>query len=153
MIRPLFALIAACAIIAVSSLGALALMERRQESQALAGLRARIEAIDREQQRWRSGGSGSLAQADLAGEAHRTLDLLEELYRQEERLWTYYDALERSSTLQRQFIDERRELEQLLQQRRRQLETLEHSRHSLRPPVDDGRLSFTAPRRDTHPID
>ncbi|MFW5860009.1 MAG: hypothetical protein ACOCYP_08275 [Planctomycetota bacterium] len=153
MLRPLFALIAACAIIAVSTLGALALMERRQESAALAGLRARIEAIDREQLRWHSEGSGSLAQADLADEAYRTLDLLEELYRQEEQLWTYYDALEHSRTLQRQFIDERRELEQLLHQRRRQLEALERSRHSLRPDPGDGRLSFTAPRRDSHPID
>ena len=78
----------------------------------------------------------SLADRSQADEAMKALALLEELYQQEEKLWTYYEALHQSAQTRQAMIEQRIQLEQLVHQQQHIQHQLEKQLTKLRPSTE-----------------
>ena len=141
MLRTIIAFAATLTLIAIVTVAAGHVAAQREQARPPALTRERAAALDDERPRWLASRHDSVAGAEVATEARRTLDLLDELYRQEARLWSYYDALERSHATRERMIAERQELEHRVAEQRRQLERLDHRLRQLRP-LDKDSITF-----------
>ena len=79
----------------------------------------------------------SLADRSQAEEALRTLDQLQRLYQHEEQLWSYYEALHSSAMTRQSMLEQRLQLERLLQEQQQMQEQLNKKLNNLRPPQDN----------------
>ena len=87
------------------------LVDRKHADAGVALAQHRAVQLTHELDDWRQVDPGSLADLDSAREARRTLDMLRQLYEQEERLWSYYAALEQSAKTRRHLIEEQQRRE------------------------------------------
>ncbi|MDA3959147.1 MAG: hypothetical protein PF961_00020 [Planctomycetota bacterium] len=142
MTRILLASIAALALVIGAGWGSQRAGDTRREHHASAELVARAASIDTEQRRWQTTPDGFAATA-TRDEALRTLGMLRELYAQEERLWTYYQALGQSHQTRSQLTDERAELERRVARHEAHLRELDASLQRLRPPEVPTGITFT----------
>ena len=94
----------------------------------------RLSLLDQQAGRWSTPDGAGLAARGDADEARRTLALLSELYEQEERLWTYYQALGQRTATRDQLADQKAALERHMAEQRRQLSRLDGELDRLRPP-------------------
>lgn len=144
MIRLTTAIFVAFALIAATSWGAISVVQTQQQHVDHDLLQARLMLLQDERQRWQLD-QPSVSAAGTSSEAIRTLDLLNELYAQEERLWAYYDAVTRSHTTRSELAQEEAALTRRVAEHRRQLERLEHTIDHLRPASDPTALTFVQP--------
>ncbi len=77
--------------------------------------------------------TASLADRSQAQEALDTLDLLERLNVQEQRLWAYYDALRDSAQTRQSLTEQRIALEQLVHNQEQMQQDLDRRLQELRP--------------------
>lgn len=145
MLRLTLAICAALALVLGAGWGARLHHDARRAQVASAALQQRAASIEAELRRWRQTDDDGPAAAATRTEALRTLRLLGELYAQEERLWTYYQALGASHRTRSELGAERAELERRIATHQRQLDDLDAALDRLRPPEDPGGISFTDP--------
>ncbi len=145
MLRILAAFIAAACLLLGSTAGAWQLVERHRRTDAQIMLRQRLERLEQETRNWEHLDPASMADQASAREAARTLDMLGQLYRQEERLWAYYDALQHSSRTRRVLVAEQQERDRELTAYRERLARLQHELDRLRPPEEPDAITFSDP--------
>ncbi len=75
----------------------------------------------------------SVADRSQAEEALKTLDLIDRLYQQEERLWTYYEALHSSAETRQSMLEQRLELERLLHEQEKIQKNINKQLQVLQP--------------------
>ena len=79
----------------------------------------------------------SVADRSQAEEALKTLDLIDRLYQQEERLWTYYEALHSSAETRQSMLEQRLELERLLYEQEKIQKNINKQLQVLQPEPSD----------------
>jgi len=145
MLRLTLAALFATLLIAATACGARSVLHARAEAEQQALLDARYQMLAEERARWDAGEIDGPAAAGTRGEAVRTLEVLQQLYAQEQRLWTYYDAVARSHATRSELAAEEAALARRVAEHRRHLERLESTMDHLRPPSEEPGLSFTDP--------
>lgn len=143
MIRTAAALTAAVAILASASVGAAHVARAGAEARAEAEIAVRHQVLAQELDHWRGAEGEGFAAAGTATEARRTLELLRELYAQEQRLWDYYHTLEAQHDTRSELARERLELERRVARHEHRLEALDASLERLRPVEDQAPIDFT----------
>lgn len=98
----------------------------------------RAQELQHERTKWSQGQTRTHAhsgdrQQKYRDEALRTLSLLDELYTNEQQLWTYYDAIEQRQRIEQQHIRDRVTLEKNIQQQQNELSNLNKTIIQLRP--------------------
>lgn len=140
------ATIAALVLIGAATIGVNHVLETKATVTARAVLAERMDSLAEKRQHWRQADRSSIAAEGTREEALRTLDMLQQLYAQEERLWQYLEALDAQQATRSQLVEERAELERRVAEHRRQLEQLDASLDGLRPPEDeDEDIRFSEP--------
>ena len=139
MIRIIAAFCAAFALVLVTTLACGSVIRERQAYQQHSQLQHRISELDGAVARWTEmhNEQGVAARASR-DEALRTLALLQRLYEQEERLWSYYDVVERSHETRTELTESKLAYLERIRQQERELEALEEHVNRLRPRSETG---------------
>ncbi|NRA40209.1 MAG: hypothetical protein HRU15_18835 [Planctomycetes bacterium] len=103
--------------------------------------RIRAQEIHAERYKWHN--ATAPAQSHHSDEALRTLSILEELYKKEQALWTYYDAIEQRQSVEEKHVHDRLHLEKNLQQQQQDLSTLNKTIRQLRPQQEQSGIHFS----------
>ncbi len=130
---------------AAATLGASHVARAGAMAEAEAVLAHRSHRVRSGLEHWQTAADRGFAAAGTREEAIRTLEMLQELYAQEQRLWSYLDALEAQHATRSQLAQERGELEARVARHQRQLQELDASLEHLRPPVAEDPIRFTQP--------
>lgn len=131
--------IAVCLIAAVS---AERLLQLRQHQAADVLLQQRRAQLAQALERWQH--AAGPAQQAMAEEARRTIELLEQVYAQEDRLWTYYSALDESVQQRSALANEKARLVENISRHELRLHSLEQDLDRLRPHDAQEPISFTS---------
>ncbi len=133
-------------ILAGTALGVSQVMSQQAHIEVKKIINYRSSQIESERNNWKKLDDQGIAAQGNRDEALRTLDMLQDLYAQEKRLWQYYHALDAQLKTRSRLAEERAELEQRITTHESRLRELDASIEHLRPPEDaPPTINFSSP--------